>query len=177
MTRLRKELETALTSHFQRQILHLGGGPSDIPPLVLAPPTDEKFGDYTTKLPFELASHLRMSPLKIGQTLINDVDHASSLIENATVVNNGFINFHMNWDYWHHCLIDVIEQGLIDHEPSDSEREKVQIELALSEVSYSKLKNILDLMENNLRLLDVQSFNFNAVEGKLSISCQAYYLE
>ena len=53
----------------------------------------------------------------------------------------------------------------------------VQIDLGLQDVSYSKLKKLLLLLEENLRLLDVQNLIFDPAEGSLSLSIQAYYLK
>ena len=52
----------------------------------------------------------------------------------------------------------------------------VQIDLSLSDVSYLKLKELLPLLETNLRLLDVQNLSFNPIDGSLGLSLQAYYL-
>ena len=52
----------------------------------------------------------------------------------------------------------------------------ISIELNLSDVSYLKLKELLPALETNLRLLDVQDFNFSPIEGTLSLSLRAYYL-
>jgi hypothetical protein len=51
------------------------------------------------------------------------------------------------------------------------------IDLDLSDVSYTKIKKLLSLIEVNLRLLDVDSFDFNAQEGTLNLSIKTYYLE
>lgn len=53
----------------------------------------------------------------------------------------------------------------------------IDIELILSDVSYVKMKNFFTVLETNIRLLDVKQFNFNAVDGTLSVSLQAYYLK
>lgn len=53
----------------------------------------------------------------------------------------------------------------------------INVKLDLSDVSYAKLKSILTLIENNLRLLDVTSMDFNAADGSLSLTLQAYYLK
>ena len=53
----------------------------------------------------------------------------------------------------------------------------VNIEMDLSKVSYLRLKNLFDLLEKNLRLLDVKSFSFDPTEGVLNASLQAYYFD
>ena len=55
--------------------------------------------------------------------------------------------------------------------------ETVEIKLSLSEVSYSKIKNLLDLLEINLRLFDVQSFDFNAADSSLDLLLHTYYIQ
>lgn len=54
---------------------------------------------------------------------------------------------------------------------------EIQVDLSLSDVSYIKIKNLMDLLESNLRLVDVQSFHFNAQEGSLSLMFKTYYLK
>jgi len=47
----------------------------------------------------------------------------------------------------------------------------------LSGISYTKTKELLNLIENNLRILDVKSFKFAPAEGNLSLVMQVYYLK
>lgn len=58
----------------------------------------------------------------------------------------------------------------------DSQLGLVDIKLGLGGVSYTKLKNLLNLVETNLRLLDIENFAFNAEEGVLDLSLKTYYL-
>lgn len=51
------------------------------------------------------------------------------------------------------------------------------IDLSVSEVNYTKVKKIFELIENNIRILDVQSFNFSPVDGLLTLSLKTYYIK
>jgi len=52
----------------------------------------------------------------------------------------------------------------------------VNISLVVTNISYAKMKNFFDTLESNIRLFDVENFNFNPADGKLSISFKTYYL-
>ena len=51
------------------------------------------------------------------------------------------------------------------------------INLSVSEINYTKVKRIFDLIENNVRLFDIKSFSFSPSEGLLSLTMNSYYLK
>lgn len=51
------------------------------------------------------------------------------------------------------------------------------INFSASGVNYSRLKNLLAIIEKNLRLLDVQSLDYNPADGVVTMSLASYYLE
>ncbi len=52
----------------------------------------------------------------------------------------------------------------------------ININLAVSDVSYAKLKNFFNILERNIRLFDINSFNFMPAEGNLALNLKTYYL-
>lgn len=52
---------------------------------------------------------------------------------------------------------------------------KVNITLDVSGTDYSGLKNLLSALENNLRLLDIQSVEFNPSDRSTNLTLVAYY--
>ncbi|NMB48525.1 hypothetical protein GYA13_03750 [Candidatus Kuenenbacteria bacterium] len=52
-----------------------------------------------------------------------------------------------------------------------------RVRLSVSEINYTKVKSLFNLIENNVRLLDIKSFNFNPSEGTLDLVMVAYYLK
>ncbi len=52
-----------------------------------------------------------------------------------------------------------------------------EINLSVSEVNYAKVKKIFELIENNIRILDVKSFNFSPTDGLLTLSLNTYYIK
>lgn len=52
----------------------------------------------------------------------------------------------------------------------------VKIEVNLSSVNYSILKNIIKTFENNLRLFDIAKISFNVSENKALLNIYSYYL-
>ncbi len=51
----------------------------------------------------------------------------------------------------------------------------VRINLTMENVNYPKLKNLLTLFEDNLRLLDLQQVEYNAAEAALFLLFNGYY--
>lgn len=52
----------------------------------------------------------------------------------------------------------------------------IKIEVNLSSVDYSVLKNIIKAFENNLRLFDIAKISFNVGENKALLNIYSYYL-
>lgn len=52
-----------------------------------------------------------------------------------------------------------------------------RISVSFSEVTYAKLQSLLTAFETNLRLLDVNSFSYNAADGLLNVDLIVYYLQ
>ena len=57
-----------------------------------------------------------------------------------------------------------------------SEISRLKIDMRVSGVTYDRLKLLLSSIENNLRLMDVEFFNFSSLDnGELNLSVVAYY--
>jgi len=54
--------------------------------------------------------------------------------------------------------------------------ESMEINLSLSGVNYLKMKEFFSVLEANLRLFDVNSFDFNPQSGHLNIVFKTYYI-
>ncbi len=52
----------------------------------------------------------------------------------------------------------------------------IDINLAVSNVSYAKMKNFFKMLEMNIRLFDIEKFNFVPAEGNLDLNFKTYYL-
>jgi hypothetical protein len=67
-------------------------------------------------------------------------------------------------------------KDLIDQEDISSEVSRLKIDMRISGVTYDRLKLLLNSIENNLRLMDVEFFNFSSLDkGELNLSVIAYY--
>lgn len=53
---------------------------------------------------------------------------------------------------------------------------KIKIFMDVVGVDYENLKNILSIMENNLRVIDITKLDFSPAESKVSFEALAYYL-
>jgi len=72
---------------------------------------------------------------------------------------------------------DILKQA--DNAPSQATYQlaEAQITAGFENVNYISLKKLLNLIESNLRILDIQNFSFNPEESKLELNLKAYYLK
>lgn len=69
-----------------------------------------------------------------------------------------------------------VQKNGITRDNADKYLSRLKINMRVSGVTYDKLKLLLGSIENNLRLMDVEFFNFSSLEdGELNISATAYY--
>ncbi len=80
-------------------------------PFFLEESKEEKFGDYTTNLPFRLAKELRKSPQEIGEFLASKLC-TLPLIEDVNI-EKGFLNIRIS----HNALHEILEE--IKRQPDD----------------------------------------------------------
>jgi Tfp pilus assembly protein PilO len=60
---------------------------------------------------------------------------------------------------------------------SSNKIKKVAIKTEIIGTDYTGLKRILNVFENNLRLMDIANLSFNPKENRTSLTLYAYYLE
>jgi electron transfer flavoprotein alpha/beta subunit len=53
----------------------------------------------------------------------------------------------------------------------------VSIDLAFSQGTYQKVKNFIQKIEKNIRVMDITELNFQNVGNNLSLKIKTYYLE
>ncbi|HBE01667.1 MAG: arginine--tRNA ligase [Spirochaetes bacterium GWF1_41_5] len=68
-----------------------------------------EFGDYASPLPMQLASVLRQAPLKIAETINNNLDK-NGIICQAECVKPGYINMRLNPDAFTTAIIDLASE-------------------------------------------------------------------
>ena len=73
-------------------------------------PQNAEHGDYASNIALRLASAVRMPPLEVAALIASRVDRASPIAD-VQAVHPGFINFHIDRDWKHNRLRDVIDAG------------------------------------------------------------------
>ena len=53
----------------------------------------------------------------------------------------------------------------------------IKADIMISNTTYNSVKNIIKLLENNIRLIDIYEIDFNPEEESLSLSFATYYLD
>ncbi len=59
---------------------------------------------------------------------------------------------------------------------NQSSLKKLEVNLSLSGVNYLKMKRFFSVLESNLRLCDVESFDFDPQSGELNVIFKTYYI-
>jgi hypothetical protein len=75
---------------------------------------------------------------------------------------------------------DEEDDGKKAKKPSDSDKKslkKINIQISVSGVDYDGVKRLLKAFENNLRILDVNTLEFNITEKTASFSVTTYFLD
>jgi len=67
------------------------------------------------------------------------------------------------------------DEALLSLVPKSDKIGQVPVEISLSAIDYTGFKNLLRLIENNLRLFDIVDVNFSNAENKLSLKLITYY--
>lgn len=113
MVNLQQTIEKDLLTLFKKNLANLLTNNTAINDFRLTYPKDDFFGDYTTNLPFLLASALHLPPKKIAELLITDISANISFIQSASVAKNGFLNFTMTDEFWQTYLLELLTEDLI----------------------------------------------------------------
>lgn len=91
-------------------------------------PADSSHGDFATNIAMLSAKTLKMSPRKIAETLIPNLDLSDNFIEKCEIAGPGFINFFLSQDFYCAILKDIHKQKDKYGTSDFGKGEKVQIE-------------------------------------------------
>ncbi len=64
--------------------------------IMLEHPSNEKWGDFATNIPMQLAKELKQSPMEIARNLSYRLESLTDICSEITVAEPGFINFKIN---------------------------------------------------------------------------------
>ena len=108
--------------------------PSDqIPDIQIEDTKHQTHGDYSTNFAMVSASIQKMSPRKIAQSIVLEIeagkkDKNSSLVEKVEIAGPGFINFFLSNKAWHPVVDHILDQDKLYGSSNIGKNEKVQVE-------------------------------------------------
>jgi len=77
---------------------------SQVPDIEIDVPRVESHGDFSTNIAMVSASIQRMPPRKIAETIVENIEDSTGIIEKTETAGPGFINFFINALSWHPVL-------------------------------------------------------------------------
>ena len=108
--------------------------PSDqIPDIQIEETKHQTHGDYSTNFAMVSASIQKMSPRKIAQSLVKEIEadkkgENRSLVEKVEIAGPGFINFFLSNKAWHPVVDHILDQDKLYGSSNIGNSEKVQVE-------------------------------------------------
>ncbi|MDO4541999.1 MAG: arginine--tRNA ligase [Bacillota bacterium] len=102
---IKKRLIRALTVAGEKGELSF----SQIPQFIIESPREKEHGDFAANLAMVMAKEAKMSPRKIAESILSNLDTTGSYIAKTEVAGAGFINFFLN-DQWLYQVPGVIHK-------------------------------------------------------------------
>jgi len=108
--------------------------PSDqIPDIQIEETKHQTHGDYSTNFAMVSASIQKMSPRKIAQSIVLEIEAGKkgknrSLVEKVEIAGPGFINFFLSNKAWHPVVDHILDQDKLYGSSNIGKNEKVQVE-------------------------------------------------
>ena len=122
---LRKTIAEALTACIDKERWRL----DSIPEIVIErPKNDDVNGDFSTPVAMTLASKIRMSPRKISESIISNLDKDASIIEKVETAGPGFINFFLTPATWRDEIKEIYSKNSQYGNSDYGKGKKVQVE-------------------------------------------------
>ncbi|HWP59769.1 MAG TPA: arginine--tRNA ligase [Candidatus Acidoferrales bacterium] len=66
---------------------------TDLPPLLLEPPSQKEFGDLATNVALLWAKKVRKPPRAVAELIVNEIDDPEKILARVEIAGPGFINF------------------------------------------------------------------------------------
>ena len=77
--------------------------PEDIP-VNLEATKDQKHGDLASNIAFLLGKRLKRKPMEIAQSIVDQIQIESNVVERISIAPPGFINFFLSSQYWQQVI-------------------------------------------------------------------------
>jgi arginyl-tRNA synthetase len=103
-------------------------GTTDLPPLLLEPPSQNEFGDLATNVALVWAKNLRKAPRVIADSILKNLEDPEHILARVEVAGPGFLNFTFAPNFFYQRLRDLAHEAR--WLPDIGRGEKVQVEFA-----------------------------------------------
>ncbi len=123
------EVETALEKEIKEAVLKANlAEEKEIPEIALESPKIKTHGDYATNIAMKLAKIAKKAPRQIAESIVQNLDEASSSIEKVEIAGPGFINFFMKDTFLEDVVESVLELNEDYGKSTTGEGKRIQVE-------------------------------------------------
>jgi len=105
---------------------------SEFPDIEIEVPRVGSHGDFSTNIAMVMASIQKMSPKRIAEAIIKNIDDSKKIISKTEIAGPGFINFFINNLAWHPVLRRVHEEDSRYGASDIGKGRKIQVEFVSS---------------------------------------------
>lgn len=105
------------------------GGLSEVE---IAEPKSDAHGDFSTNIAMKMASVQKISPRKIAEVIIAQIDDPDRIIEKTEIAGPGFINFFLKVSSWYPVLRKIHDPDSKYGSSNVGNGEKIQVEFVSS---------------------------------------------
>jgi len=95
-------------------------------------PKSDVHGDFSTNIAMKMASVQKISPRKIAEVIIDQLDDPDRIIKKTEIAGPGFINFFLKASSWYPVLRKIHDKGSKYGSSNIGNREKIQVEFVSS---------------------------------------------
>ncbi len=95
-------------------------------------PKSDAHGDFSTNIAMKMASVQKISPRKIAEVIIDQMDDPDRIIKKTEIAGPGFINFFLKASFWYPVLRKIHDKGSKYGSSNIGNREKIQVEFVSS---------------------------------------------
>ncbi|KKK84058.1 hypothetical protein LCGC14_2787170, partial [marine sediment metagenome] len=96
-------------------------------------PKYDAHGDFSTNIAMKMASVQKISPRKIAEVIIDQMDDPDRIIKKTEIAGPGFINFFLKASFWYPVLRKIHDKGSKYGSSNIGNREKIQVEFVSSD--------------------------------------------
>ena len=101
---------------------------SDFSEIEVEEPKAGSHGDFSTNISMVMASIQKMSPRKIAEAIIKNINDPDGILDKTEIAGPGFINFFLNKHFWHPVLRKIHEQDALYGASNIGKGKKIQVE-------------------------------------------------